>query len=330
MWHLLTVPVARLTLAGTCVVLLGGSVLAQDPVRLRDAHRRLNEIRRQHAEASAPQPGIYRLRALHSPLCLGRRIGGVRIDFLASVICADPLPVNDSRLMLLPHPAGGLTVRLAGLSSEAGTSRRASCATVARDVVLGSPAIDVRPCDFEVPATRWCSAGRGDQAFVFRRKSPGVFSIHQRRLDLPEVDPGVGDCWDVRGASREVGAETIRFGCNGEAQQSFEALFVGPIDAPDEAQCVTELGWREARDGLRRAAPVVGVDLPGGDYVAVATPDDQGRNCAVRCADETRCRAFTWVAPRGQRNEATCWLKDSIPQPRVGSSNVASGVVRPL
>ena len=309
-------------------VLAGVSVAglhAQEPIRRETPHLRLNEIARQRAQATAPQPGIYKLRALHSQLCLAPTAAFGRVDFLHTVSCDD----EAAEVMLLPHPSGGMTVR-ADLTHTRVSSRRTRCATVARNVVLGPPAIDVLPCDFEGLGSNrsWCAVGRFDQVFHFRRVGRDVFAIHDSQTESPDAN-GVGDqCWDVRGASQDIGAETIRFECNGEAQQAFEVRSIRPIDAPDEAACATAQGWRSTPDGPRRAVPVVGVDLRGGDYVAEPTANDEGRACAARCADDLRCRAFTWVAPGVQGKDAMCWLKDTVPAAEPAANVIASGIVR--
>ena len=308
-------------LASVCLA----AVHAQAPIHLEAEVSRMNEIARQRAQASAPQPGVYTLRALHSQWCLAPTAAFGRVDYLRSVSCDDPA----SEVMLLPHPSGGMTVR-PDLTNSRVASRRTRCATVARGVVLGPPAIDVLPCDFEALGSgrNWCAVGRLDQVFHFRRVGRRTFAIHESQTESPNAD-AVGDqCWDVRGASQDIGAETIRFECNGEAQQTFEVEFVRPIDATDEAACATAQGWRDTPDRLRRAVPVVGVDLPGGDYASEPTASDEGRACAARCAEDVRCRAFTWVAAGVQGTDAMCWLKDSIPPAQPAATVISSGIVR--
>ena len=320
--------VSRVLAAFALTGLLGAAVAAQDPITPPSEAAAMTQIILQRVQAAAPPPGIYQLMAMHSSFCLATDPGGgARVSFLKSVGCGDR--TIDSRVMLVPHPSGGVTVRTE-LGSTRVATRRTSCATVARGVVLGTPAIDVRPCEFPDIATSpsWCSVGVGDQVFRFRPASPNVFVIRQRDAESPNID-AVGDqCWDVRGASLDIGAETIRFDCNGGANQLFAARFLAPIDAPEEAGCAAAQGWRDTPDGLRRIVPVVGIDLRGGDYASDPTENDQGRSCAAKCGGDERCRAFTWAAPGVQGENAMCWLKNSVPPPSAAGKEIASGIVR--
>lgn len=62
-----------------------------------------------------------------------------------------------------------------------------------------------------------------------------------------------------------------------------------------------------------------GKDRPGRDYKNfwMRTPDPQ--LCLNSCLNRDRCRAWTYVKPGVQGTYARCWLKDSVPGPRLGS-----------
>lgn len=51
------------------------------------------------------------------------------------------------------------------------------------------------------------------------------------------------------------------------------------------------------------------VDRPGGDYHSYEANDRQ--QCAMSCGSIARCQAYTYVTAT-----RTCWLKDSVPEPR--------------
>lgn len=70
------------------------------------------------------------------------------------------------------------------------------------------------------------------------------------------------------------------------------------------------------------------VDRPGSDYrnfdLQAANPD----LCAAQCAQDGRCRAWTYVRPGAQGPNARCWLKDQVPNPVANVSKAISGVKR--
>ena len=60
------------------------------------------------------------------------------------------------------------------------------------------------------------------------------------------------------------------------------------------------------------------VDRPGGDYKDFDLSEAKYQSCQNACADDSNCRAYTYVRPGVQGDKARCWLKDSVPAP--GSS----------
>ena len=143
-------------------------------------------------------PGVYRIEAKNSGLCLG--VAGVSVpktaireQYLAQISCLPNTPPQNpphvfqiGEVEIVAEPGGGY--RLIPASA-------AGCATVARGVVVGPPSIDVLPCD-----------GAADQRFqlrVLERSDGGV---------VVEIHTGNGDCVAVREDSPKVGAELIRWG----------------------------------------------------------------------------------------------------------------------
>jgi len=69
------------------------------------------------------------------------------------------------------------------------------------------------------------------------------------------------------------------------------------------------------------------VDLPGMNYKSYPLPNADPQVCALDCANDPNCRAFTYVKPgfRGSNSQPECWLKNGIPNP-VPSNYCISGV----
>ena len=67
------------------------------------------------------------------------------------------------------------------------------------------------------------------------------------------------------------------------------------------------------------------INRSGGDYRNFALPEAKPELCRDACANDPRCRAYTYVRPHYQGPNARCWLKNSAPN---GSSNACciSGV----
>jgi hypothetical protein len=73
-----------------------------------------------------------------------------------------------------------------------------------------------------------------------------------------------------------------------------------------------------------QALAQIGFDRHGGDYLNFPVRSGDPALCAARCDRESRCRAWSFAYPAGDR-PAVCWLKSSVP-PRVEDSGAASGV----
>ena len=167
-------------------------------------------------------PGLYEIRALHSGLCLGEVAAvGPRFAHLVQQVCSSTAA---QRFAVTALEGGGYAIR---------TGDR--CATVARGVILGAPAIDVAACD----AAPMCVAGRADQAFRLRFIQGGP----SRLGDIYEVRAEGGDCWDVRDAGRGPDADVIRFGCSGRDNQRFRFRWIGRPGSAEEARCAERAGW---------------------------------------------------------------------------------------
>lgn len=56
-----------------------------------------------------------------------------------------------------------------------------------------------------------------------------------------------------------------------------------------------------------------GVDLPGLDYKSFWLPKDDPELCRQACADDEKCKAYTYVKPGVQGPQARCFLKGRVP-----------------
>ncbi len=75
---------------------------------------------------------------------------------------------------------------------------------------------------------------------------------------------------------------------------------------------------------------------PGQDYKSLELTDPQPEVCQQACADDPKCKAFTYVKPGGQGPRAMCWLKSGVPAASKSDCCVSgvkpattSGMVRP-
>lgn len=66
------------------------------------------------------------------------------------------------------------------------------------------------------------------------------------------------------------------------------------------------------------------VNLPGEDYKDLDLPTADPALCAQACLKEAKCKAWTYVKPGVQADNAKCWLKDKVPLP-TPDENCVSG-----
>jgi hypothetical protein len=261
-------------------------------------------------------PGFYQIEAVHSGRCLvvAGTIpevprGGTRVPHLAQATCPAGGPARAfsmGQVQLVPAPGGAYA-----LVPHAGDG----CATVARGVVLGAAAIDVLPCDPFAPAP--------DQAFHV---------AYQRQAEdgsIVELRTANGECWDVRDASPNAGAELIRHRCTGARNQAFRLRFANVPSSARARAAAQAGGWfvDPVAQTMVSVAETPGVDLPGSDIDSFPVDDFAG--CVVPCLANARCRSISLVQ-RGEHHKtrAYCWLKDAHPSP-VANPRVSSARVRP-
>lgn len=57
-------------------------------------------------------------------------------------------------------------------------------------------------------------------------------------------------------------------------------------------------------------------DRPGMDYKSFDLPEARPGMCWKACANEGKCKAWTYVKPGVQGPKARCWLKHGVPKAR--------------
>ncbi len=78
---------------------------------------------------------------------------------------------------------------------------------------------------------------------------------------------------------------------------------------------------------MRKEGLEFGIGRTGQDYRSFWVSEPNPRICQRVCVRESRCRAFTYVEPGVQGNQARCWLKRGVPSADARAGRV-SGVVR--
>ena len=313
------------------------------------------------ASAAGPAPGIYQLRSLGSDWCVGFRPGGgPRLPYLATSDCEKryerspgsvavpliflgiPVAVGGSEVLgyspiaLVPHPRGGFTLRSVPPyyarmdGTPNGANRLLSCVTVARNVVIGPPGIDIWPCDTD-GSQPWSQAGGADQRFnMVPAPGNGNYTISHMYSDDNSRHM---NCIDVRGASANLNTDLIDWECNNQQNQVFHLTYLGPLTTRDDiatAQSLSPAAMLSNHVFVPVAAlpPVIrrGVNFPGMDISGQDTANDGGTACARICVANTQCRAFSWVRPGVQGPSAKCWIKNGVPAGNA-DPNVNSGTV---
>ncbi len=299
------------------------------------------EITAQQREAlyrpRGPRPGYYRLRVLHSGYCLNvsRSLAPDAQERLKQYTCQPTIiPRLDDNFELfafVPHPAGGHSIRVVTPVVHNGRApvpgQLSNCVTSAPGVVFGPARIEARGC--EVPGGEsWTGAGNDDQRFLVQQMAPNAWEL---RFAASNADSP--DCIAVRGGSRDLGTDLIRWGCNGNADQRFMLEWVMPLAVDIESATLARRKWYPFADGPYWLSPANGVDLTGTRYSTFETIADGGQYCMRRCAELTECKAWTWTAA-GYRDAAKpiCTWRSEAGRPihrgRLSYGKIFSGIVR--
>lgn len=234
-------------------------------------------------------------------------------------------------------------------------TQRGECATVARGVLLGSPRIDMLPCDTPPGAVSRCQIGAEDQRFLLRPVAANLYQVQTME----------GQCWDVRDASRDPGTDVVAHECHSGANQRFRLSQIQRANYAQEVYSSLYLHCERERNAARSAAPPQaravtapvaqpsnstvyvggaqpanaagtptarapfqfdmdrpGNDLPNGRRIGLADP----AACDFECRNSTKqCKAWVFVKPGVQGTESVCYLK-SVVTPPVPNNCCATGV----
>lgn len=272
-----------------------------------------------------PAPATYALSAVGSAnLCVARFPGDIRAQ--VPYLKLKPCNTDDFDQNLEFAPAAIDTpLYPATTNVRWRVNARGECAGIARGVLIGPPRVDFNPCG--MPAfTGGDATHRGDldQHVIMVRTGGNRFRLRTNE----------GRCWTVQGGNMSPGTQLVMEPCDGRAGQVFAFTRTGPvIDGPNQ-QAADRFGWMPVRGGdaflqpdrFRRAS---GIDMPGQDIASMTTANDRGQQCAVACAANAQCRAFTWVQAGVQGDQPMCWLKNGLPG-QVPNSNTVSGILRPF
>jgi hypothetical protein len=126
--------------------------------------------------------------------------------------------------------------------------------------------------------------------------------------------------------------EYCRMGCNGtfSAMPGVSAASSGsPVAAPGsigtpvggKAQATTSTGGA----GTSQYVMEQDTNRFGEDYKGLDLDTPEPALCAEACMQEAKCRAWTYVKPGVQADNAKCWLKNKVPPPSP-DDNCVSGV----
>jgi hypothetical protein len=76
-----------------------------------------------------------------------------------------------------------------------------------------------------------------------------------------------------------------------------------------------------------------GFDRRGGDYSSAPATSGDPAECAERCEQDSKCRAWSFSYPATARTRATCWLKNRVTPPQQDNCCVSgvrgSAVIEP-
>lgn len=295
------------------------------------------EQRKAIAQGKALRPGVYRIRSVLSGRCI----------VVSSTGANPPAETWDcdrddgwqhsgfnNHWVVLPHPAGGYTVRghPQRLSFANERPRRvgeyASCLSVARNVVLGAPRIELQPCDAQ--NGDWMQVGPDYQRFFMQQTGP-------RSYMLASTEVGdASECVNLREGGRGDGTGVIRWPCARTPDQMWELEWYGVITPDYEDRLLRKESWYRTPSGHFNILGADGLDLTGPVYSSFDTANDLGDYCRKRCAELDQCKAWTWTGPgyvTNSNDPPKCYWKsaagEAINRGPASFGKLRSGIVRP-
>jgi PAN domain len=263
-----------------------------------------------------PAPGEYEVQPAAS-MCLERVSGG-------SIFVSPHLAIGDCNPNLFGQslevaPAGRDGIDVSGATRVTWRITNGNeCATVARNVAFGAPRVDMLPCDDNGSDRTF--AGARDQRFTLLPVGSGRVAIvtQDRR------------CWTAEGGNPRVSGKIFVESCEGRPGQSFALNRSGGLATAINTGAAEFFGWTRLSGNpvFDRQFRLPNLNLPSGDYSWAATANDQGVECARRCADDASCKAYTWVDPRNRGGTPMCYKKNAINAPSMDVMT-QSGIIRP-
>jgi hypothetical protein len=176
-------------------------------------------------------PGVYRLRNIHSDLCLRYAPAGSAAEqpHLEQGGCTQTFTV-------VPNPS---QVDAYKIRFDFRDPDNDVCATLARFVALGAPRIDLLACDRQT-----------DQDFrlVMTGRDPDNGDVYEIRAH------GNG-CWSVREESRDPGADLLQWDCLGHDSQRFRLERVSGLVRQADVDQAIATGWGALASPTPQATP---------------------------------------------------------------------------
>lgn len=196
------------------------------------------------------------------------------------------------------------------------------CASVARGVVFGLPAIDSLNCE-NTNSDEQALGAANDQKFTFIRNSNGTVKILTKE----------NKCIGVQGQDPQIGNHLIQENCAIISSQNFKMIEISDALNINDNQALRRFGWFRTQTGALANAPntffrsMRAMNYPSGDYRWFATDNDSGAKCAIECTQDRACKAYTWVNPAARNGTPMCYLKNALNTP-TSDAMTMSGFVR--
>lgn len=197
-----------------------------------------------------------------------------------------------------------------------------NCATIARGVVFGPPALDAINCEGANREFPELSAAN-DQKFTFIRNANGTVKIITNE----------NKCIGVQGGNPSENNQIIQENCTNISSQNFKMIEASDAINISDINALKKFGWFHTQTGALANAPntffrsMRGMNYPSGDYRWFATDNDSGSKCAIECTRDNSCKAYTWVNPAARNGVPMCYLKNALNTP-VPDAMTMSGFVR--
>jgi hypothetical protein len=204
-------------------------------------------------------------------------------------------------------PSSEFTRSNTGESAAAQPPRSNQSARARMERNTNRPGEDYKDLDLSSPEPQLCAEAcmKDARCRAWTYVSPGVQADNARCWLKDKIPPAVPDDNCVSGL-KDSGAALQRDGGEGTVRSSS-----GSKQQINSQRYPME--WNTNR--------------PGEDYKDLDLSSPEPQLCAEACMKDARCRAWTYVSPGVQADNARCWLKDKIP-PAVSDENCVSGTLK--